>query len=128
MTDIFDCPVPKCGELLEISTRQALFVAPKEPYKKWARLYNNESEAELFDRLNENHVYLIDIPVTGNLKYEVLPYYQKIFENELECWNSIKKEWPENRSINAFFDWFDVRLCDWVYDFGEDEIEKEDVY
>ena len=41
----------------EIANRSALFVIPKEPFKKWATYYDEEPEnGDLEVRLNEKHV------------------------------------------------------------------------
>ena len=42
-------------------------------------------------------------------------------------WNCIRHEWPENRSLDLFLDWFEVILCDDTFDLESEEIETENV-
>jgi hypothetical protein len=44
----------------EITNRIALFVIPKEPFKKWAKRYNESPIEDLNQRLSEKHVYLVE--------------------------------------------------------------------
>ncbi len=37
----------------EITNRSALIVLPKDPYKEWAKLYNEEPNEDLENRLKE---------------------------------------------------------------------------
>ncbi len=112
----------------EVTNRSALHVIPKEPFKEWAAYYNEESQEDLENRINEKHIYLIEfvyIP-DNELSHKILePYYLKIFEYELLCWNGYKHEWPEDRSLNAFYEWFDVKLCSAIYDFERGRIQTE---
>ena len=43
----------------EVNNRSALYLLPKEQFKKWAALYNDESVEVLDARLKEKHIYLI---------------------------------------------------------------------
>jgi len=110
----------------EISNRSALFVTPKSPFKKWASQYNEEPGSDLEDRLNEKHVYLIDLIYGEDLRHILEPYYPHIFEYELLTWNRIRNEWPENRDLDLFLQWFDVTFCDDVLDLETEPIETEE--
>ena len=114
----------------EVANRSALYVIPREPFKKWAKLYDEELNGDLKDRLNEKHVYLIDFFYQEDLKDVLEPYYLEIFEYELKNWNYLKKEWPENRNIAVFLDWFEVIFCDDIFDLGTEqmEIEETDIF
>ena len=46
-------------------------------------------------------------------------------EYELLSWNGYKSEWPQNRSLELFLEWFDVRLCDDLYDLETEKIKSE---
>lgn len=111
----------------EISNRSALYVIPKEPFKKWATFYNELSKEELDDRLKEKHIFMIDSFYKEDLKDILKPYYKKIFEYELMSWNNLKHEWPEDRSIDAFLDWFEVIFCDGLFDLKSGKIEIDQV-
>jgi len=110
----------------EITNRSALLVTFKEPYKKWAKLYNEEPEEHLNDYLDEKHLYLVEYSFIEELPQVIETYYEKIFEAELKNWNSIKREWPKNRSLEVFLKWFKVTFCGEILDLESDEIEYGD--
>ena len=112
-------------KMKEITNRSALFVIPKEPYKEWAKIYNESPIEDLNQRLNEKHVYLVEWFYEENIVDVLKPYYLEIFEYELLSWNGYKSEWPQNRSLELFLEWFDVKLCDDLYDLETEKIKSE---
>ena len=63
----------------QFENRSALLIAPKEPFKKWARLYNEESLEVLDARLNEKHIYLIEFSYEEYFMDILKPCYIQIF-------------------------------------------------
>ena len=111
----------------EITNRSALIVLPKTPYKEWAKLYNEEPNEDLDNRLKEKHVYLIDWTYDEDIIDVLKPYYLKIFEYELLSWNGYKSEWPQNRSWELFREWFEINLCDELIDLETEKIISENL-
>ncbi len=109
----------------EITNRSALIVLPKDPYNEWAKLYNEEPNEDLENRLKEKHVYLIDWTYDEDIIDVLEPYYLKIFEYELLSWNGYKSEWPQNRSLELFREWFEINLCDELIDLETEKIMSE---
>jgi len=109
----------------EITNRSALFVRPKDPFKKWAEKYNAISAEGLSQRLKENHVYLIDWTYDENIDDVIMTYYLRIFDYELLSWNSFTNEWPQNRSYELFREWFEVELCCELFDLETERIKSE---
>jgi hypothetical protein len=109
----------------EITNRSALFVIAKEPFKEWARLYNESPIEDLYQRLSEKHVYLVEWSYEEDIVDVLKPYCLEIFEYELLSWNGYKSEWPQNRSLELFLEWFDVKLCDDLYDLETEKIKSE---
>jgi hypothetical protein len=107
--------------------RSSLLIMPKEPFREWAKLYNEESQDVLDARLKEKHIYLVAYAYQEDLIDILRPYYVEILEYELNSWNYIRQEWPENRSLELFLDWFEVILCDDIFDLESEEIETEKV-
>lgn len=112
-------------KMKEITNRSALFVIPKEPFKEWAKLYNESPIEDLNQRLREKHVYLVEWSYEEDIVDVLKPYYLEIFEYELLSWNGYKSEWPQNRSLELFLEWFDVKLCDDLYDLETEKIKSE---
>ena len=110
----------------EFANRSALYIIPKAPFKKWAALFNDDPLSDMENRLNEKHVYLIEFFYQDPVEEILEPYYEEIFEYELSSWNTIRKEWPEDRSMKDFLKWFEVHFCDEIIDLGPGKIETED--
>jgi len=110
----------------DVSNRAAIYVLPKKMFKTWAELYNDSSEEELTNRVKEKHIYLIDLVLSQSLQEIIEPYYARIFENELMLWNAIEHEWPEKRNMEVFLDWFEITLCEDIFDLEPGEIITEE--
>jgi len=110
----------------DLSNRCALFIVPKSPFKKWAKQYDDDIGNDLEDRLNERHIYLIDLLYGKELPDILNPYYLDIFEYELSTWNRIRNEWPKDRDLDLFLDWFEVTFCEDVIDLETEPIETDD--
>jgi hypothetical protein len=109
----------------EITNRSAIIVSPKHPFVEWANLYNESSNEDLNQRLEENHIYLIDWAYDEKIDQVISQCYFKIFEYVLSSWNSIKKEWPQNRSYELFREWFELRVSNDLFDLETEAIESE---
>jgi hypothetical protein len=118
-------PIVRRHKMKEITNRSALIVLPKDPYIEWAKLYNEELNEDLENRLKEKHVYLIDWTHDEDIIDVLEPYYLKIFEYELLSWNGYKSEWPQNRSWELFREWFEINLCDELIDLETEKIMSE---
>ena len=55
------------------------------------------------------------------------PYSLEIFEYELSSGDVYDHEWPQNRDIKMFLEWFEVKLNDDLFDLETEPITKEDV-
>ena len=116
----------------EIVNRAALYVTPKEPFIKWAKYYDESPEDDdLKDRISEKHIFLIEefyLFSNDGISKVLEPYWEKIFEYELTMWNAYKNEWPQQRTLDMFLEWFNVKICEYVFDMDEDKkIEEDDV-
>lgn len=111
----------------DFANRSALVVIPKEPFKEWAALYNEETVETLYDHVNEKRVYLVEFFYKENIRDIILRYCDEIFKSELSTWNYNEDEWPKDRSIDVFLEWFDVSLTNGLYDLESDDIQLEEV-
>jgi hypothetical protein len=109
----------------EITNRSAIIVSSNRPFIEWANFYNESSNEDLKQRLEEDHIYLIDWTYGEDIDRVLSLYYSKIFEYELSSWNSIKKEWPQNRSYELFREWFECKVCNDLFDLETEAIELE---
>jgi hypothetical protein len=86
----------------EITNRSSVIISPKDPFEKWAKLYNELSDDDCEQRLKELHAYLVDWSYTEKLEDVLKPYYKEIFEYELLSWNTIKWNGQKIELMNCF--------------------------
>lgn len=89
---------------------------PREPYVEWANRVSaqgHEFDPELamptaylipgFDTLDEVDAFLRE-------------HHGELFEAELGAWTEEEAEWPEDRSLEEFWEWFAVEYTEHVAD------------
>ena len=54
--------------------------------------------------------------------------YQQIFEAELAGWDIDKNKWPQDMSLKAFWEFFDIEIHDMVLDMEEAELSITPVF
>ena len=89
--------------------RAALVVRPRQPYLDWAASLDEEAPAQIPAISKRMSVYLVG--EDPNEEEETAPledYYEAIFETELAAWSEDEKQWPQQRSLAMFHEWFDV--------------------
>ena len=106
--------------------RSALVVRPKEPYIQWA-LSLDDSSAHLEADLREQFsVYLVARdPEEAEESAPIENYYSRIFELELEEWHLDMDDWPENRDLVTFHEWFSVEAHSLIVDLEDSDIDIE---
>jgi len=52
--------------------------------------------------------------------------YLEVFENELYGWHTDESEWPANRDLETFRQWFTIELHSVVEDLCDDQIIDDD--
>ncbi len=109
---------------MEILNRSAVIVKPRRPYLEWARRDDAEGLAEsVFETLHaEPTVYLLPEYEDPPAEREVLEeFWPVLFEAMLEGWVTDEACWPENRTFEMFWEWFEVQMISLVQDLHLDE-------
>lgn len=100
-------------------------IKPKQPYIDWANSFDDGGPIlSLEDARQEGNAYLID--EGDNFIKFVEKHYQRIFEEELDGWMTDPDEWPQKRTLKMFKEWFDVEICEMVYDLSNKRLETDD--
>ncbi len=66
----------------------------------------------------EENIYLVEDLPEGGLDLEVLlePYFDSIFEEELNAWHRRDEDWPRERDFTLFQAWFAIKIHNLVLD------------
>ena len=108
--------------------RQIAIIKPKEPYVKWINsLPGSENPCDIEELNSDCTAFLIPhFDYNSESNKFMKKMYKKIFEIELEGWNTDKRTWPKKRSFSLFEKWFHIEFHSEVIDMLGTDIEKED--
>lgn len=101
--------------------RTLLIVIPKKPYLDWVKSFNIEIDA------GEYSAYLIPEKYDDyNYKDYLEKHFLDIFESELYGILKDPDFYPEKRDYKTFDKWFEINVCDTVFDLSNEPIETEE--
>lgn len=109
--------------------RCAVVVRAKRPFLEWLKNLPDpiDSKKNLSDINREPHVYLLPEYEINDEKALLLAYfYDTIFETELGGWWTNMDDWPRNRTLAMFKDWFSVEFHTIVEDLLDAPLLDED--
>ena len=98
--------------------RTAVIVIPKQPYIDWANSLEEGGVKLGEDFTPEHTIYLVE-DITGYMidKVEIIkPHFEFIFEEEQVSWHRRVSNWPPNRDLATFLEWFEVEIHSLVLD------------
>ena len=103
--------------------RAAIVVRPKTPFFNWARSLEGglPESTEAWES-----VYLVEAAENEEATCILRRCFASIFEEQLEGWHRDPDDWPKQRNIALFQDWFDADVVDLVFDLSEGPIEHDD--
>ena len=107
--------------------RSVAIIRPKQPFLDWAnQLPDAEGEVSLEDLKDDCTAILIaecnDVQAAKVLINEMALDF---LESELFSWCTYQNWWPQDRTKEMFWDWFDVEFHSMVIDPYEDRIKRK---
>lgn len=112
---------------LEPLGKIAIEIIPLKPFKSWLSLVQaNLGESLFSDYKNEkpnNSLYMIPAEYLGYLDKFLKDHYDLIFTNELGAWVIEEGLWPQNRNLQMFSLWFEIKTFGFCWDLDEEEDE-----
>ena len=106
--------------------RAADIVRPGRPYVEWASRLDDEASEHAKGLEKRVSIYLVG--EDPDEKEETAPldrYYKKIFEAELAALWTDRGDWPKERTLELFLQWFDVARESLVTDLESAPIKHE---
>ncbi|ASK28122.1 hypothetical protein [Neisseria chenwenguii] len=109
--------------------RTAVVLKPAAPFLAWLKSLDDGIPDLTLEQLRTNcSVFLI--PEFKEPEDAVAYFderYQEIFAAELSGWEDDEKKWPQDMSLQAFWEFFDIEIHDTVLDMEDAEISVEPV-
>ncbi len=112
--------------------RGSVILKYREPVVRWineADPYDDDPGIAMEQLQNECTVYLIadeDADTPGAIDRWVRENFEWLFEAELEGWYTDPALWPQDRTIELFFEWFEVEFHSEVVDTVDGEIYDDE--
>jgi hypothetical protein len=104
--------------------RSLLVVKPKRPFFDWVQAVDHDGGLSLEDVREDPSAYLIPELESSEEEREILKgYYEDIFEAELLSWYTDPDDWPQQRDLKMFLEWFDVEFHSLVFDLLDEPIK-----
>lgn len=106
--------------------RAAIVVRPGRPYIEWASRLDDEAPEHAKELEKRVSIYLIgEDPSEEEETAPLEGYFKKILEAELAAWSIDKNDWPKERTLEMFLQWFDVARESVVTDLESGPITHE---
>jgi hypothetical protein len=116
---------------MRLVKRAAITVTPKQPYLSWANALEEGGVKIGEDFAPEKSVYLIG-EVSDIIPFDrdviVRPYFEAIFEEELNDWYRLESAWPSPRTFETFLEWFEVEVHSMVLDLQRSRLIRTESY
>ncbi|TVP60404.1 MAG: hypothetical protein EA351_00670 [Gemmatimonadales bacterium] len=97
-----------------------------QPFEDWAKGIDEEAPTAYDSSGKWSNAYLIPEFNTEEDAWEWLEANcGMLFELELDSWYTDPEAWPEDRSWNAFREWFDVELIEMAWDLVDEPLSSE---
>jgi hypothetical protein len=109
---------------MNVVNRSVLVVKPKQAYINWANQLDGPQITP--DNLKDATVFLApDVEGPDAEESLIKRYYKSIFEHELWAWITDEKDWPPNRDLPTFYEWFHTEFHTMVVDLSNNTLESE---
>ncbi|MFZ5796791.1 MAG: hypothetical protein C4563_08225 [Desulfobulbus sp.] len=99
--------------------RAALILRYNEPFVRWINTSdpNGKNPNISLEEANQDKiVYLIDEDEAENPEEWIALNHENLFAMELDGWYTDESLWPQNRSLEMFYQWFTVECHSAVID------------
>ena len=107
--------------------RTAVIVIPKKPYINWANSVD-DSNVKLGDNPTTEHTIYSVEDITDYVvdTVEIIkPHFEFIFMEELNSWHRLESDWPSNRDLETFLEWFEIQIHSLVLDLPRGKLKTE---
>jgi len=105
--------------------RAALIVRPAAPYLSWAKRLDDSGAAP--DPSGEQTVYLVpEVGDSDEIEEILESVFGTVFERELYAWHTVEDEWPQDRTLAMFREWFEIEVHSGVDDLCNAPLQDDD--
>ncbi len=110
---------------MNILNRGFITITPKKAFFDWSNTIDLEVQFSIEDEI-EPTLYLITEDFF-DIEPLIEQHFKKIFKNELTAITENEEEWPLERNIDVFLEWFDINIGSMVFDLEKSNIVGEKI-
>ena len=110
---------------MKLVNRGFLIVRPKQAFFDWANQFDEAIQFSEADEIEPN-VYMIQEDFM-DVEPIIEQHFKKIFEAELLAVSDDENEWPENRKMEVFQEWFSIEVGSMVFDLEKTDLKREEM-
>ena len=107
---------------MEMINRIAVVLTPRRRFFDWLNaMPDTETKLSYETRKEHRSVYLVAGEEDSTAEDLIVSNWEDLFTSELASWYPDSDEWPSNRTVHTFQDWFEVDVIDTVNDLDPEE-------
>ncbi len=112
---------------MDVINRAVAVIKPRQPFLDWAKSIPGPTDDVTLDELRTDCTAILipDFDTPAESEAFIAGLAGDLFEMELESWDRDPTTWPEDRSYEAFREWFDIEIHSIVVDASDDTITRE---
>ena len=106
--------------------RWGILVRAKQPYVDWANSFDDDGPTMMLDaRRSAPTIYLVHEHEGADLGELIADWYwEAIFDLQLVSWMRDMSTWPEHRTPEMFYEWFEVELVTELVNLAKGRIKS----
>jgi hypothetical protein len=104
-------------------------IRPKQPFVDWVNSLVDDVSDDLGlakVQADSSGYFIPPYETPTDAMNYLMRHAKEILERELSDWTVDEDEWPDNRDFNVLCDWFEIILCDSIFEL-EHEPEKPEL-
>ena len=116
---------------MRVINRTAISLVGGRPYVEWMRGHDADANKGTLTVARAKPYGTVILLPEFELEEDIHEWVEEnaswLFELQLESWTDDESQWPVNRDLKTFHEWFRVEIHSVVVDAGEDDIEGEEL-
>ena len=107
--------------------RHAVIIKGKKPFLDWINQIDDDGFILTLEQLrSESNTYLVPEADTPEETVAYIDkHFERFFQAELSAWVMDESDFPQNRTLQMFWEFFDIEISDIVVDMCDDDLEVD---
>ena len=116
---------------MRVVNRTAISLVGEPPFIEWTQAKDADANRGQLTVARARPYGTVILLPEFELEEDILEWVEEnaswLFELQLESWTDDESQWPPDRDLKTFREWFRVEIHSVVVDVGDDDIEGEEL-